>query len=100
MKKILIDGSAPVLDFDGNKVGDNTVADFISMALGQNKTHDTLKCFDIGIEFRRNKKAEVDESDLKLVEEVVKAADMIALIKAQMTRAINAGKDAAKKSKE
>lgn len=105
MKKILIDGSAELKDFDGNpivliggdgrSIGAMLLADCISQVLGQdrNPQHDTLKCFDIGIELRRHKKVEVDESDFTLVQNVVNASDQIKVIKAQMIRLLKTAKE-------
>lgn len=112
MKKFLIDGSAPAVDFDGKSIaigdaegkiiGYMTLADYISQALGQDRSpqHDTLKCFDIGIELRRKKKAEVDESDLTLVKSVVKACELPKLIKAQLIRLLDAVKEVEAKPAE
>lgn len=110
MKKILIDGSAEAVDFDGNPInvigpdgrpiGTSKLADLISQALGQDRNphHDTLKCFDIGIALRRDKKVEVDESDYNLVYSVVKSSDQMKVFKAQMLRLLEAAKEASKKT--
>ncbi len=105
MKKFLIDGSVEAKDFDdnpivittpeGKSIGTMTLADYISQALGsdRNPQHDTMACFDIGLELRRNKKAEVSETDLALVKSVVKSCGQIKVILAQMIRLLDTVKE-------
>lgn len=112
MKKFLIDGSVEAKDFDDNPIiitnhegkviGKMTLADYISQALGSDRSpqHDTLSCFDIGIELRRHKKVDVSETDLALVKSVVKACEQIKVIKAQMIRLLDAVKETPKETTE
>lgn len=110
MKKFLIDGSSAATDFDekpiniigeeGKIIGHMTLADYISQALGQdqNPQHDTLKCFDIGIELRRKKKVTIDEVDLGLVKSVLKLSNLPKLIKAQVVRLVDSAKEVEEKT--
>lgn len=100
MKRFLINGNIPIINEDGEVLGKHTVGSTMHEALWKNTSHDTLKCYDFGLELKRKGILDLDESDFRFVEEVVLKCSMMAQFKAPVIRALNSAKDAAKEAKE
>lgn len=96
MKKYLIDGSVKIIGYDDNEIPGHTVATTLHEMLWKNTTHDTLKCYDLGLGIKKNGKLELDESDFRFLEEVVSKCVAQAQFKGPVIRALHAARDGAK----
>lgn len=97
MKKFVIDGTIKIVDENENAIEGMTVGKLLHEMLWKNSSHDTLKCYDFGLEMKRNQKLVLDESDFRFIEDVVQKSITAAMFKAPVTRALNKAKDEANK---
>jgi len=70
--------------------------ELVASLLGQApKPHDPIKCYDLGLKFYSGQPVELDDSDFKLVYEVIEKSDMIRpWVQGPILKALDAAKSA------